>query len=106
EVVLEAQQVRKPQRRLRGIANDQRLLRGREARELGVGGAQHHDLGRRLAEIDRLGSVRGLAGSSGQEVHWPYASIAAAMALRSRPLRPITTSRLWRGSPASQGRSK
>ena len=77
---------------------------GGKAGEIAVGEGQRHHLGRRLAEIDRLGQIFQRRGGGGEQVHRQPASIVS-MAPRSMPLRPITTSRLRRSSLAVQARS-
>ena len=77
--------------------------RGGEARELGIGGRQHDDVARRLAEVDGFRSVGDDARLGRQKMHQP--AIAASTASRSRPVWPMITSCVARASPGRQSRS-
>ena len=102
--------------------------RPREARELGVGGGEEHDVARRLAEVDRLGLVDRRSRLRAQQVHrsplpppggqppgparsaGPRSAAQPARSISrmpgsSSPVSPITTSRERRSSPARHSRS-
>ena len=61
----QVRQAREAQRRARGRAG----MGVGEGGDLGVGGGEDHDVGRRLAEVDGLGPVVDGAGLRGEEVH-------------------------------------
>ncbi len=80
-------------------------IRGGKPGKIAIGKRQHHDIARRLAEIDRLDDVVERRGAGLQEMHARYPASDLATASRSRPLRPMTTTLPWRISDAPQGRS-
>ena len=66
-----------------------------EGREVAVAEGQQHDLGGRLPEIDRFGRLVEGACFDPRDMHGRFqAPSMAAIAPRSRPFSPITTSRL------------
>ena len=88
------------QRRQRSGAASRR----RQRRQVAVGEGQHHDLGRRLPEIDGgVGLRRAIADSVGQEMHRSAPESAPRWRRASRPFSPITTSRPARASPGRPG---
>ena len=94
----ELQQVGEPQAR-RAVGR-LRLRRG-EAGELGVGGRQEHDVGGRLAEVDRLSGIRRRSPTAPEQMHGsPSRAAPPRSRSRSRPRSPITTSRPARARPA------
>ncbi len=99
--MFEAQQIGQPQA---GRSRRPRRRCAGQAGEIGIRGRQHHQVAGRLFEIDGVLAVGDLARGGVEKMHYTSA-IAASMAGRSRPLRPITTS-APRGASAPQGRSK
>ncbi len=101
-VVAELHQVGETERRETGAQAGARVS---QHGELGIGGRQHDDVAGRLAEIDRLGPVGDGAGLGGEKMHQGSWASTRAMASRSRPVSPMTTSSVRRISPGRQGRS-
>ena len=118
--MLQPQEVRQPQRR--GSRAQPSGGTG-QAGDLRIGRRQHDDVGRRLAEIDRLAAIvdRAFLGKEKMHEAAPYSAAAcAAPSVRARMVarivpqvaasspscRPMTTSRVARVSPGFQGRSK
>ena len=79
-------------------------MRAGERSKFAVRRREHHDIGRRLAEVDGLGRAVDHARCRGEEMHQPLSM--AAMAARSMCFSPITTICVPRASPAFHGRSK
>ena len=107
KIVRQIHQIGEPDGGKTGLDPGGRQARARagEAREFGIGGGQHDDVARALAQIHGLRPVGDASRLCCQEMH-QSAPIAVAMATRSRPDWPITTSRPSRASPSRQSRSK
>ena len=98
EVVLELQKIGKAKRQ--GVS----IMGAGNGGNLAVGGAEENDVGRRLIEVNGLGSAIDEARCVSEKVHQPRS--IAAMAGWSMCFSPMTTSWVWRASPGFHGRSK